>query len=102
VRRKVLEEVGLLDEGFFLFAEDTDLCYRIKEKGWKVYFVPQARIIHHLGGSRSDEKSRAVLEHHKSFYRWLCKHYRPSPLMRAVLLVAVTFRIITLISLRTR
>lgn len=100
VRRRVLEEVGLLDEGFFLFAEDTDLCYRIKEKGWKVYYVPRAVIVHRHGSSTRMNKDRAILEHHKSFYRFLCKHYSPSILTRAALMVALTFRVVTLLTLR--
>ncbi len=100
VRRGILDEVGLFDEDFFLFAEDTDLCYRIKKKGWKVYFVPQALIVHHLGASMKREKGKAIVQHNKSFYRFLCKHYSPSALVRAGLNVALAFRIIILLALR--
>lgn len=53
VRRKVIEEVGLLDERFFLYFEDVDWCYRIRRHGWKLYFAPQAMVIHYVAGSTS-------------------------------------------------
>ena len=46
VRRDVVEEIGLMDERFFLYCEETDWCYRIKQKGWEIHFVPTSRIIH--------------------------------------------------------
>jgi len=46
IRRKVLEEVGLLNEDAFMYLEDLDYCYRIVEKGWKIFFYPDAAIIH--------------------------------------------------------
>ena len=49
--RTVLEEVGLLDEDFFMYGEDIDLCYRIKEAGYKIVYYPEASIIHYKGGS---------------------------------------------------
>lgn len=100
VRRSLLEEIGYLDEDFFLFAEDTDLCFRAKNSGWKVYFIPQARIVHYLGASVSKEKGKAMLEHHKSLYHFLCKHYSPPVLMRALLMVSLTFKLILLSALK--
>ncbi len=47
IRRTALREVGLMDERFFLYFEDVDWCYRMKKWGWKVYYVPQAEMIHH-------------------------------------------------------
>ena len=52
VPRRVIEEVGALDEGFFLFWEDADWCHRIKDAGYAVWCVPAARVVHHEGGSR--------------------------------------------------
>ena len=46
IRRKALDEVGLFDENFFLFLEDTDLCRRMWQKNWQVWYLPQAAIIH--------------------------------------------------------
>jgi GT2 family glycosyltransferase len=49
VRKKIIQEVGLLDESFFLLAEDIDWCRRIKQGNWKILFNPDAEIIHHSG-----------------------------------------------------
>ena len=51
LRRKALDQVGLLDEDYFIYSEEVDLCYRLREHGWKVYWVPQAAVVHHGGQS---------------------------------------------------
>lgn len=51
IRGEILENVGLLDESFFFFGEETDWCRRMREAGWKLVFAPVGRIIHHGGGS---------------------------------------------------
>jgi len=51
VRKKTMDQVGLLDEKYFFFFEETDWAYRMKQAGWKVYFVPTARIFHFQGQS---------------------------------------------------
>jgi len=68
VRRKAIEEVGLLDEDYFLFFEETDWCYRMKKAGWKVYHVPQAQVFHFQGKSVEKEKERAKVEYYRSRY----------------------------------
>ena len=45
VRWEVIEEVGLLDEAYFMYGEDLDWCYRMREAGWKIHYVPQTEII---------------------------------------------------------
>ncbi len=47
IRRSALKEVGFMDERFFLYFEDVDWCYRMKKGGWKVYYLPEAQMIHH-------------------------------------------------------
>ncbi len=56
VRRKVIDIVGGLDEQFFMYGEDLDWCYRIKQAGWKIYYVHETKVIHYKGESvrRSD------------------------------------------------
>lgn len=51
VRREAGEEIGWWDEDFFWYGDDLDFCYRLKEKGWKVYFVPTVKILHYKGAS---------------------------------------------------
>lgn len=74
VRREVLNEVGLLDEDYFMFGEDIDWCYRIKEAGWKIVYYPEAKIIHYKGGSGRSLKTD--YEFHRAMYLFYNKHYR--------------------------
>jgi GT2 family glycosyltransferase len=53
IRRKALEETGLLDENYFMYVEDIDLCYRMWKKGWEVHYMPYSEVLHHTGGSSS-------------------------------------------------
>lgn len=50
-RREMIAEVGLLDEGFFMYYEDVDWCFRARQAGWRVVWVPEAVVAHELGGS---------------------------------------------------
>jgi N-acetylglucosaminyl-diphospho-decaprenol L-rhamnosyltransferase len=51
LRREALDQVGLLDEGFFIYGDEADLQYRLKEAKWQVYYLPHATTIHYGGGS---------------------------------------------------
>ncbi len=57
VRREILEKVGYFDERFFMYGEDVDLCNRIIQDGWKLFYLCEAEIIHHCGGSSSKTSS---------------------------------------------
>ncbi len=70
VRRAALEQVGLLDEDYFLFLEETDWCYRMKRAGWKVYHVPQAEVYHFQGKSAEKDRKRAKVEYYRSRYHF--------------------------------
>lgn len=73
VRREVFDEVGLMDEEYFMYTEETDFCYRAKKKGWKVRYIPNLSIIHYGGISGSKEFS--VLSEYKGVKRFYKKHY---------------------------
>jgi GT2 family glycosyltransferase len=75
VRREAIEEVGLLDEHFFLIAEETDWCYRMKKAGWKVYLYVNAEIVHFVGQSMQRSLINTNLEGYKSMYLFYRKHY---------------------------
>src|SRR5438034_10986742 len=51
IRKECISDVGLLDESYFMYAEDADLCYRANERGWRVFYAPLGEIIHHKGQS---------------------------------------------------
>lgn len=75
VRRETMDAVGLLDEGFFMYAEDVDWCYRMKQAGWRVCYLPQAEVRHHIGRSTRNVPYRMTYERHRSMWRFYRKHY---------------------------
>jgi GT2 family glycosyltransferase len=82
VRREVVEAVGLLDEGYFLFIEDTDWCRRIRDAGWDIAYVSNAVVTHQIGVSRGPASPRVVWARHASMFRYLRKHLtRSFPLL---------------------
>lgn len=74
LRRRALEEMGLLDENFFLYFEDNDLCLRLRQKGWKVYFNPLIEVVH-LGGESLAKNEPARAEYYHSLLYFYSKHY---------------------------
>ena len=75
LRRDVLSKVGLLDEGFFLYFEDADLCTRARRAGYRVVYVPKATLVH-VESALTEKGSDAYLRHmHTSRWRFLLKHY---------------------------
>lgn len=75
LRREALAEVGLLDESFFLFFEEIDWCRRAGEKGWKVYYFPEAEVVHFLAKSAEKNPDVAYLERYRSMLYFYKKHY---------------------------
>ena len=73
-RRTAWEEVGLLDERFFLFWEDADWCRRFRQAGWHVYYVPSASGTHLVGVSRARRRLGSIRDFHVSAYRYYRKH----------------------------
>ena len=75
LRRRALDEVGLLDERFFMYFEEVDLCLRLKTAGWKVWFVHDITVTH-VGGESSKSDRRACLRHrYHSLFEFYRKHY---------------------------
>lgn len=75
VRREAIEKVGLLDEDFFMYGEDIDWCFRIKESNYKVVYYPKAEIIHYKGGSSKKKRLKTIYEFHRAMYLFYNKHY---------------------------
>ena len=80
VRREAIEQVGPADDGFFLFSEETDWCYRFREAGWKVLFFPGAEATHVLGASH---QGRMLAENVRSQLLFLEKHHGEAYARRA-------------------
>jgi N-acetylglucosaminyl-diphospho-decaprenol L-rhamnosyltransferase len=76
-RRSALEAVGGLDERFFLYEEDADLCRRIRTAGFRVVFTPEAVVRHRLGRSMEKAAVRARAEYDRSHLRYYRKHNGP-------------------------
>ena len=75
IRRKVIEQIGYLDELFFAYQEDADFCFRAREAGWKIYYVPQAQIIHYGGqGGSKVGVYQSIFQWHRSYYLYYRKH----------------------------
>ncbi len=75
IRHQVVNDVGLFDERFFAYQEDADYCFQAKKAGWKVVYLPMAKIIHYggQGGSRV-QPYRSIFEWHRSYYRYYQKN----------------------------
>ena len=90
VRREAVDEVGPADEGFFLFSEETDWCYRFRQAGWEVVFFPGAECVHVGGASHGGRLYRENLRGHLLF---LAKHRGPEEAERARRLLLTALRL---------
>ena len=75
VRKEVINQVGLMDEQFFMYCEEVDWEYRMKKAGWKIYFYPFAQIIHYWGASSKQHAEKCHQIHNQSNYKYIRKHY---------------------------
>ena len=71
----MIDEVGFLDTGFFMYWEDADWCRRIKDRGFQVWCVAGVRATHAEGGSRRGWPPVQVCHFHRSAYRYYAKHH---------------------------
>ena len=78
VRRKAIDDVGLLDEQFFMYWEDADWCKRMWDNGWKVAYFPKTSIIHQVGCSSNKRPVRSIIDFHKSCYK-IIRKYKITP-----------------------
>ena len=75
VRRAAIEQVGLLDENFFMYMEDFDWCKRFGEAGWQIAYFPPAEAIHFGGGSSTDGSEKYWIERNRSVLLYWQKHH---------------------------
>ncbi len=76
MRGPMLRDVGLLDERFFMYGEDIDLCYRIKERGWKIYYYPAVTVLHYKGASSRQRSAQSIRHFYRAMRLFHDKHYR--------------------------
>ena len=75
IRKEALDEVGFLDETFFMYGEDIDLCFRIKQAGWKIVYFGKSNITHFKGASSKKQKSKLIYEFYRAMYVYYKKHH---------------------------
>lgn len=106
-RREALDEIKGFDESYFFYGEDIDLCFRLKEKGWKLIYYPKIEVIHYKGASsglrretedivKADRKTRlksakASIQAMKIFYNKFYKDKYP-PILTAIVLAGIQFK----------
>ena len=81
IRRDAFDAVGGMDEGFFLYWEDADLCYRLQQAGWSTVYYPGVGVTHLTGRSSLHARERSLVAFHRSAFRYFQKH--AGPLSRA-------------------
>jgi N-acetylglucosaminyl-diphospho-decaprenol L-rhamnosyltransferase len=84
-RRVAVEQVGLLDEAYFMYNEETDWCLRMRRAGWATWYAPSARIVHYGGQSTKQVRHAMVQALYRSKVRFFHKHYGllPAVFLRA-------------------
>ncbi|MDJ0651386.1 MAG: glycosyltransferase family 2 protein, partial [Xenococcaceae cyanobacterium MO_188.B19] len=80
IRHEVIEQIGLMDEGYFMYFDDVDYCRRARNAGWEILHYPQSRVVHLRGGSNSVKADLAARKRPKSYLyasrtRYFTKHY---------------------------
>ena len=93
VRRQAADTVGLFDEDFFMFSEETDWCYRFRQAGWKVLFFPGAEFVHVGGATTAQNWGPMYREQLRGHLRFLAKHRGPREAERARRLLLASMRL---------
>jgi O-antigen biosynthesis protein len=91
VRSETLEQVGGLDEHFFMYGEDLDWCYRIHEAGWKIYYVHSTQIIHYKGESTRRSSIDEIHMFYEAMRLFVEKHFRSSSFFSSILRMSIAF-----------
>jgi GT2 family glycosyltransferase len=96
VRRSALDQIGLLDEDYFIYSEEVDLCRRLKQAGWQLYWVPQTQIVHYGGQSTQQVAEKMFLQLYKGKLIYFRKHYGwlAAQAYKLILLIAALLRIL--------
>lgn len=93
-KKEVIDQVGMLDEDFFMYGEDLDWCYRIGQAGWKIMYVPGTQIIHYKGRSTREASIDALKLFYGAMVLFVQKHFGRglSVLPQWILTVGIWFR----------
>lgn len=91
-RKNVIDQIGGFDETFFMYGEDLDICYRIKEAGYEVSYYPETTIVHFKGESAKRSTINEIKHFYKSMEIFARKHYSTSPWFLAFLKIGIKLR----------
>jgi hypothetical protein len=93
IKKESLDGIGLLDETFFMYGEDIDLCYRIKKAGWKIVYYGESKITHLKGASSKKQKSKLIYEFYRAMYIYYKKHHanESSFIVNIVVYIGIAF-----------
>jgi O-antigen biosynthesis protein len=92
LKREVYEQVGGLDETFFMYGEDLDWCYRIQQAGWKIYYIPDTKIIHYKGESTRRSDIDAIKTFYQAMTVFVEKHISRSKTVKTFLNLTIWIR----------
>jgi len=96
LRKDVLDQVGFLDENYFMYSEEVDLCYRIQRAGWRLFWVPQAEVIHFGGQSTQQVPTPMFLNLYHGKIKYFRKHYGwlAAQIYKLILMIAALSRLV--------
>ena len=92
VRRAAIEQVGGMDEFYFMFNEDVDWCHAMKRSGWSVDFVAAAEVTHAIGASKGRVADRVILERHLGMIHYFRKYHPVNPVLDALAAAFILLR----------
>ncbi|SRR6266496_936802 len=96
LRKEVLDQVGFLDEDYFMYSEEVDLCYRIQRAGWCLFWVPQAEVVHFGGQSTKQVPTEMFLNLYHGKIKYFRKHngWSAAQIYKLILMIAALSRLI--------
>ncbi len=96
VRREAIEQVGMLDEAYFMYGEDLDWAFRMKERGWTVRYNPRVIVVHQKGASSRKESQRTTVAFYRSMHLFHAKHFASTtnPFLNRVITTGIYLRMV--------
>ena len=96
LRAAALDQIGVLDEDYFIYSEEVDLCYRLQKANWRLYWAPQAQIIHYGGQSTQQAAAEMFLQLYRGKLLYFYKHHGwlAAQLYKLILLISALVRLL--------
>jgi len=96
LRKDVLDQVGFLDEDYFMYSEEVDLCYRVQRAGWRLFWVPQAEVMHFGGQSTQQVPTEMFLNLYHGKIKYFRKHdgWLAAQIYKLILMIASLSRLV--------